>query len=65
MDSFVLGQLGVEGGSEQITLLDQHWQAVGAAEHTHTMAHASDDGCANENHLHGMISELRTFALTH
>jgi len=65
MDGLVLGQLGMEGGCEQTPLLDQHRQAAGAAEYPNALAHAADDGGANEHHFHRPVRQFRAFAPAH
>ncbi len=62
MDGLVAGQFGMKRCGKQVALLNQHRQAVGAAENAHPVAQPADDGSTDENHFDGMAAEFRTFA---
>ncbi len=51
VDAAVLGELGVEGGGEDLALADQGWVAVAAGEDFNAGSNGDDARCADEDHF--------------
>ena len=58
MDSGVVAELGMEGGSEDVALTDEDREAVAGGEGFDCGAGAGDAGGADEDHLEGAAFEL-------
>ncbi len=59
MHGFVVGQFRMKGAGEDVALLNQDGKIPAAAKDANSFPNAANHRCANKNHFHRVVGNLR------